>query len=63
MKQVLIKDAAKGEYIKRKADANTVYVKGDYDRSTKSFECHAFDDVCKFIYIKANKEIFVGFDY
>lgn len=63
MKSIQIKDAPKREFFKRKADAQTVYVKGDYDRSTKTFACHAFDDICKIIYIKASKEIFVGFDY
>ncbi len=63
MQQVTIKTAKPGEYIKRKADAKTVYIKGAYDRETKSFECTNVDDINKQIYIKADKTIFIGFTY
>jgi hypothetical protein len=34
-----------GDYFKRKPDANPVYIKGDYDRATKTFECNKTDDI------------------
>lgn len=61
--ETLIKNVAKGDYIKRKADSKIVYIRGDYDRSSKSYECYAFEDINKIIYIKANKPVFVGFDF
>jgi hypothetical protein len=63
MQQVTIKAAKQGEYIKRKADAKTVYIKGAYDRSTKTYECTDTDDINKQIYIKADKPVFIGFTY
>lgn len=63
MQTIEIRNTNKGEYIKRKADALTVYVRGEYDRATKSFCCYAFDDISKCIYIKANKPVFIGFDF
>ena len=33
MQQVQIKDVKKGEFIRRKPEAKTTYIKGDYDRS------------------------------
>lgn len=63
MEQIIIKSVKPGEYIKRKADAQTVYIKGAYDRATKSFECTDTNDINRQIYIKANKPVFVGFTY
>lgn len=63
MEQTIIKSVKPGEYIKRKADAQTVYIKGAYDRATKSFECTDTNDINRQIYIKANKPVFIGFTY
>lgn len=63
MQNITIKSAKLGEYIKRKADSKAVYIKGAYDRATKSFECQATDDISKTIYIKADKVVHVGFTY
>ena len=52
-----------GDYIKRKADSKAVYMKSDYDRATKSYACVDVEDVCRVIYIKADKAVFVGFTY
>ncbi len=58
-----MKQVKSGEYIKRKIDAKAVYIKGAYDRATKSFSCIDADDICKEIFIKADKLVFVGFTY
>jgi hypothetical protein len=63
MQQTAIRNVAAGEYIKRKADAKTVYVKGHYDRATKSFSAIDAEDTSREIFIKATKPVFVGFDY
>jgi hypothetical protein len=63
MQQAIIKAVKQGEYIKRKADAKTVYIKGAYDRASKSFECTDTEDMNKQIYIKADKPVFIGFTY
>lgn len=63
MQQVTIKAAAKGEYIKRKADSKIIYIKGDYDRASRSYCCTDVNDISRSIFIKADKEVFIGFDY
>lgn len=61
MESKKIKELKKGEFLKRKADSNRVYIKGDYDRASKSFSCIAYDDINQEIFIKADKIVFVGF--
>jgi hypothetical protein len=63
MQIINLKNVKPGEYIKRKADAKTVYIKGAYDRSTKSFECTDTEDMNRQVYIKADKTVFIGFTY
>lgn len=58
-----IKDLPKGEYFKKTETAKAVFVRGEYDRSSKLFECHAFDDINKVIYLNPNKEVFAGFTF
>ena len=52
-----------GDYIKRKENAKTIYIKGSYDRATKSYSCIDVEDMNKEIFIKANKLVFIGFTY
>lgn len=66
MEKAKIKDLKKGEYIKRsikRQPSNEIYIKGDYDRATKSYSCIAFYDINKEIFIKADKEVFYGFTF
>ena len=63
MKNITLKNVKPGDFVKRKADSKAVYIKGAYDRATKSFECQATDDICKTIYIKADKVVHIGFTY
>ena len=63
MESTEIKNLKKGEFIKRKEDSQQVYIKGDYDRTTKSYSCIAYDDINKEIFIKANKKVFYGFTF
>jgi len=62
-KPVALKNVKAGDYIKRKADSKAVYIKGAYDRVTKSFSCIDVEDICREIFIKADKAVFVGFTY
>lgn len=62
-KPVALKNVKSGDYIKRKADSKSVYIKGAYDRATKSFSCVDVDDMNKELFIKADKLVFIGFTY
>lgn len=66
MEQTQIKNLKKGEFIKRAIKgkpSEQVYIKGDYDRQTKSYSCIAYDDINKEIFIKADKIVFYGFTF
>jgi hypothetical protein len=63
MQNITLRNVKPGDYVKRKADASTVYIKGDYDRTTKSFELTDTDDINRCIYVKADKTVFIGFTY
>jgi hypothetical protein len=63
MQNITLKSVKPGDYVKRKADAVKVYIKGDYDRTTKSFELKDVEDINRVIYIKATKPVYVGFTY
>ena len=58
-----IRETTKGEFIKRTECAKTVYIRGDYIRDRKAFECYSFDDINKFVYIKADKNVFIDFEF
>lgn len=60
---VKIEDCKAGEFIKRKADANKVFQRGDYDRATKSYALVDCDDANREIFVKRGKLVFVGFTY
>ena len=64
MKTTEIKNLKKGEYFKRiiKGQATEkVYIKGDYDKATKSYSAIEFNDINHEIFIKANK--LVAYDF
>lgn len=63
MEEIEIKKIKKGEFLKRKADSQRVYIRGDYDRASKSYSCIAYDDINQEIFIKANKKVFIGFTF
>jgi hypothetical protein len=58
-----VKQAPKGEYVKRKESAKTVYIRQDYDRSTKTFCLQDTNDMNRCIYLKPGAVVFTGFDY
>jgi hypothetical protein len=60
---VVLKDCAVGEMIKRTETANTVWVKGAYDRATKSYSMTDYNDCNREMFIKADKLVFVGFTF
>ena len=60
-----IKDLKKGEYFTRKPiEAPTdrqVFIRGEYIRSEKKYECQRFDDICSFVYLKPDADVFTDF--
>lgn len=63
MQNITLKNVKPGDYVKRKSDSKAVYIKGAYDRTTKSFELQDTEDMNRFVYVKADKTVFIGFTY
>ena len=62
-----IREMAKGEFFTRMATdeptMHQVWVRGDYDRATKMFECYKWDDTNHTSFLKGNREMYVGFTF
>lgn len=62
-----LKDLKKGDYFTVKPIAepkeNQVYIKGDYDRSDKTFECIRFSDISDSRSFKGDKEVYTDFTF
>lgn len=60
-----IKDLKKGAFFTKKPIphpiARQVYIRGDYDRSQKKYECKKFDDISAAIYLKGDAEVYTDF--
>lgn len=52
-----------GEYVKRKADSKKVYKRGEYDRSSKTYQLDDCSDCSRAIYVKKGTPLFFGFTY
>lgn len=58
-----IANIPKGEYFKRQDSTKVVYVRGEYDRSTKRVSAHKADDINCEVFFKPTCPVFVGFTY
>ena len=62
-----IKDLKKGTFFTKKAidepKESQVWIRGDYDRSSKKYECQRFDDVGTFCYLPGDREVFTDFTF
>lgn len=47
----------------KEALASQVYIKGDYDRSTKKYWCQKWDDISKGIELKGDTEVYQDFTF
>jgi hypothetical protein len=52
-----------GEYVKLKANSSTVYKRGDYDRSSKTYSLIDCSDINREIFVKRGTVLFFGFTY
>jgi hypothetical protein len=58
-----LKDLSKGEFIKRKATAHKVYIKGDYDKASKTYSVCDAEDVNNNTFVKGSTRVYAGFTY
>ena len=57
-----VQDIKKGEFVRRKQDANQTYTREDYDR-TYGYQLDDYDDISRCIYVKKNTLLWVDFLY
>lgn len=60
---ISIEKVKKGDFLRRKEGAKKTFVKGVYNRSCKAYECHNYEDINEYIYIKPGKIVNVNFDF
>jgi len=61
---VELKTLKKGEFFKRKADAKTVFIKGDAGTMSPFFvTCRVSDNIMRFIYLKGSTPVFTDFEF
>lgn len=62
-----LKDLKKGEYFTLKPITNPtekqVYIKGDYDRTEKKYDCGRFHDISLNKYIKGDTIVYTDFTF
>ncbi len=57
-----LKELKKGDYFKLKSNGR-VYVRYEYDRSTKKYDYCDFDDYGRWHQAKGNKEVITDFEF
>ena len=64
---MLIKDLKIGEYFTLKPienpKENQVYIRGEYDRTEKKYDCGRADDISYSRYFNGDKEVYTDFVY
>lgn len=60
-----VKELKKGEFFTKKPitnpNYNQVFVRGEYDRSSKKYECCRFSDMNNTTFLKGDTEIYTDF--
>lgn len=54
---------AKGEYVRRSADAKATYIRGEYCRADKRYELIDTEDTNRAVYVKRDTVLHIGFTY
>ena len=57
-----IRDLKEGDYFRLRVDGK-VYVRGEYDRSTKRYFYYDFDDMCNEHFAKATRKVITDFEF
>lgn len=67
MEKKTIKELKKGEFFTRKPidgpNETQVWIRGDYDRAAKKYECTRFDDFCRTMLFKPTAQVYTEFTF
>ena len=62
-----LKEIKRGEFFTRKSIENPtesqVWIRGEYDREQKKYECTRFDDINRTIYLKGATTVYTEFTF
>lgn len=58
-----LSDLKRGEFFRRKPDAQKTYRRGVYDRFEKKYSGEDWDDISREILLKGSTLVYVGFDF
>lgn len=59
----VLNDLAKGEYIRRTPESKKVYVKGHYDRASRTYSVYDVNDVNNEMFVARDTRVYAGFTY
>lgn len=63
MIEIKLSKVKKGEFVKRKPNSQTVYSRGDYERSIKKYSLIDEEDICREIFLKGSTIVYIGFEH
>jgi hypothetical protein len=59
-----LRDVKRGEFFQRQpGPGRRVFVRGEYDRSTKRISSRAFDDISRVLHLRPSTLVFIGFTF
>lgn len=70
MAKTTIKELKKGDFFRLKefredevVNSSSVWIRGDYERSSKKYSCSKFDDFCHENFFRGDKVVYVDFEF
>ena len=60
---ITLKELKKGDFFKRKQDAKTIFIRGDYVPELKKYSCIDAEDCNREIFLQGKAAVFVDFEY
>ena len=63
MDSVLLKNVKRGEFIRRKVNSKTTYIRGEYVRDDGRYSLINFDDINKEVFLKGDTKVFINFTF
>jgi len=58
-----VDELPKGEFVKRAQFAKKVYRRGNYDRMSKAYELHDYEDSSRWMLVRGSIKVWAGFVY
>ena len=63
MNATAVRNVKKGEFVKRKVSARKVYIRGEYDRTSRRYSLVDFEDHCREIFVARTATVITGFTF